>query len=41
MQGDVVVAQGEAGDEMYFIGEGVMEVRIYQDIFDVCRPPCF
>jgi hypothetical protein len=32
VQGDVVVLQGEVGSEMYFITEGTMAVRVYDDI---------
>lgn len=31
LQGDIVVRQGDLGSEMYFIGEGILEARIYQD----------
>lgn len=31
LQGDIVVRQGDLGSEMYFIGEGVLEARIYED----------
>lgn len=31
--GDIIVRQGEVGREMYFIGEGKVEVRVYsQDL---------
>ena len=32
MQGDVVVLQGEVGSEMYFITEGTLDVRVYNNI---------
>lgn len=34
--GDVVVRQGDVGNEMFFIGEGKLEVRIYDDSGDAC-----
>jgi hypothetical protein len=38
-QGDVVVTQGETGSEMYFIGEGTLEVRVYHEGHTPCNPP--
>eukprot|EP00775_Hariotina_reticulata_P011835 gene11835-11979_t len=29
--GDIVVRQGDYGDRMYFLGEGMLEVRVYED----------
>ncbi|WIA23100.1 hypothetical protein OEZ86_010005 [Tetradesmus obliquus] len=29
--GDIVVRQGDMGSEMYFVGEGALEVRLYED----------
>jgi CRP-like cAMP-binding protein len=38
-QGDVVVIQGDIGDQMYFISEGELEVRIYQQPSQLREPP--
>jgi hypothetical protein len=31
VQGDLVVVQGDLGEHMYFIGEGELEVRVYDN----------
>lgn len=30
-QGDIVMRQGDIASEMYFIAEGTLEVRLYED----------
>ena len=35
LSGDIIVRQGEVGREMYFIGEGKVEVRVYSQDLDL------
>lgn len=37
VQGDIVVRQGDMGSEMYFVGEGALEVREPRHMYATTR----